>query len=137
LDVDSVVAEGSASFRPGGRERDFQFFFAACDLHAATTTTSRSLDDDRVADLGCNALGFLFLGDSTVGARNDGNAKALCGALGFDLVTHHADMVALGTDEGDVVRGQNVGELGVFRQEAVARVDRVSAGDFTGSHDLV
>ena len=40
-------------------------------------------------------------------------------------------------DEGDAVRVEDFRELGVFRQEAVARMHGVSAGDLAGGDDLV
>ena len=90
-----------------------------------------------IADFGGDALGFSFLGDGAVGARNDRNAEALGGALGLDLVAHDADMVGRRTDEGDVVGGQDVGKLGVFRQEAVTGMHGVGAGDLAGRDDLM
>ena len=90
-----------------------------------------------IADLGGDARGLVVVGDRAVRAGHDRNAEALGGALGLDLVAHDADMVAGRADEGDVVRGQDVGELGVLRQEAVARMHRVGAGDLAGGDDLV
>ena len=46
-------------------------------------------------------------------------------------------MVARRADEGDVVRGQDVGELGVLRKEAVAGMDGVGPGDLAGGDDLM
>ena len=43
---------------------------------------------------------------------------------------------ARGPDERDVRRPAGLGELGVLRQEAVARVDRVGAGDLGGGDDV-
>lgn len=39
-------------------------------------------------------------------------------------------------DEGDLVRFQNFGETRVFRQEAVARMHGVGAGDLAGRKQL-
>jgi len=36
-------------------------------------------------------------------------------------------MLGLGADEDDVVRLDDLGELGVFAQEAIAGVDRIGA----------
>ena len=109
----------------------------ARDLHAAAAAAGRRLDDHRIADFGGDALGFLLVGDGAVGAGHDRNAEPLGGALGLDLVAHDADMVAGGADEGDVVGGEDVGELGILRQEAVARMHGVRAGDLAGRDDLV
>ena len=90
-----------------------------------------------IADVAGDALGFVLVGDGAVGTRNDRDAEPLGGALGLDLVAHDADMVAGRADEGDVVGGEDVGELGVLRQEAVAGMDGVGAGDLAGGDDLV
>jgi hypothetical protein len=82
-------------------------------------------------------LASFSIGNGAVRTGHNRNAEALGGALGLDLVAHDADMVAGRADEGDVVRGQDVGELGVLRQEAVARMHGVGAGDFAGRDDLV
>src|SRR5690606_40850873 len=55
LDVNCVIAEGCAGFGAGGCKSDGKIFLAAGNLHAASATTGRSLDDDRIAD---------FLGDA-------------------------------------------------------------------------
>ena len=57
------------------------------------------------------------------------------GVLGLDLVAHDADVLGARADEGDAVRFEDLGELGVLRQEAVARMDRVGAGDLAGGED--
>ncbi len=41
-------------------------------------------------------------------------------------------MFGLGTNEADVMIGQNFGEFGVFRKKAIAGVDGVGAGDLAG-----
>jgi hypothetical protein len=67
---------------------------------------------------------------------NDGNAEALDGRLGGDLVAHHIDMFGLRANERHIVGGQNFRKLGVFRQEAVARMHRIGARDLAGGQDL-
>ena len=84
-----------------------------------------------------HACGFRFVRNPAFGTWNHRNAEALCSSLGFDLVAHDADVISGRTDERDLVGFQNVGELGVFRQEAIAGMDGIRAGDFAGRDDLV
>ena len=49
------------------------------------------------------------------------------------LVAHQADDLRVGTDELDVARLADLGEVGAFRQEAVAGMNRVGAGDLGGA----
>ena len=61
-----------------------------------------------------------------------GNAERLGGALGLDLVAHLPDVLGLGADEVDAVLGQDFGKARVLREEAVARMHGVGAGDLAG-----
>src|SRR3546814_1447431 len=61
---------------------------------------------------------------------DDRQAEFDRGALCLDLVAHRADMLGLGTDKDDVVRLDDLGEAGVFGQEAIAGMDRVGARHF-------
>ena len=45
-------------------------------------------------------------------------------------------MLGTGTDERDLVGGEDLGEAGVFGKEAIAGMDRVGAGDLAGGEDL-
>ena len=104
----------------------------ARDLHAAAAAAGGRLDQHREAD-GLGDLHRLGLaGDGAVGARHHGDAEALGGLLGLDLVAHDADVLGRRADEGDAVLLEDLGEAGVLRQEAVARMDGVGAGDLAG-----
>src|SRR3989449_9844834 len=51
------------------------------------------------------------------------------------LVAHLPDLVPARSHERDVRGADDVGEFGVLRQEAVARVNRVGPGDLRGGDD--
>jgi hypothetical protein len=129
LHIDRVIAERGASFRAGGRDRLGQVFAGLGDLHAATAAAGGRLDQYGEADHLGGREGLFLGGDAAVRAGNHRNAGVLDGLLGSDLVTHEPDMLGLGTDEGEAVGVDDLGEAGVFRQEAVAGVDRLGAGD--------
>ena len=57
--------------------------------------------------------------------------------LGLDLVTHGQDSFVRGTNEGDVVLAKSLGEMVVFGQESVARVDSLSACIQTRLQDAI
>src|SRR5690606_18916858 len=102
LDVDGIVAERRAGFRPGGRQRELEVGLLAGNLHATAAAASGRVDDDRVADFSRYAPGLSNVSHSAVGAWHAGDAEALGGALGLDLVAHGADVVTRRADEGDV-----------------------------------
>ena len=55
--------------------------------------------------------------------------------LGRHLVAHQADGIGFRTDEGKAGFLDLLGEVGVFSQKAVARVNRRGAGNFSGRDD--
>ena len=65
-----------------------------------------------------------------------GMPRRLGGALGLDLVAHDADVLGLGADELHVVVGEDFGKAGVLRQEAVAGMHGVGAGDLAGGENI-
>ncbi len=132
LEVERVVAESGRRFTAGGSDRARQFARSAHDLHAAAAAAGRRLDQHRVADVAGDAGGGLLVADGAVGARHHRDAEAGDGALGLDLVAHHADVLGARPDEGDLVGGEDLGETGVFGKEAVAGVDGLGAGDLAG-----
>src|SRR3546814_1936036 len=44
-------------------------------------------------------------------------------------------MIAARSDEGDVMRRQNIGKTSILRQEPIARMHGVGAGDFASRDD--
>jgi hypothetical protein len=125
--------------RPWPRARRWrrprQLLGVARDLHAAPAAARRRLDQHRIADLVRPRAALLEVGDAAIGAGHAGHAEALHGLLGGDLVAHDADMLGGRADEDQLVLLDDLGELGVLRQEAVAGVDRLGAGDLAGGDD--
>jgi len=102
------------------------------DFHAAPAAARRRLDEDGIADLGADAQSLLVIADGARRAWHAGDAQPHRRPLGLDLVAHNADMLGAWADESDVVLAEDFGEAGVFREEAIAGMDRVGAGDFAG-----
>ncbi len=106
--------------------------FGARDLHAAPAAAGRRLHQHRKADVARDLHRLVRVGHAAFGARHAGNAEAARRALGLDLVAHDADVLGLRADEGDVVILEDFREARILRQEAVARMQRVRAGDLAG-----
>ncbi len=136
LHVDGVVAERRAGFGRGLAHQAFELFLARHDLHAAPAAARRRLDQDRVADLLRQALCFPDRLERSFRAGDERQAELGRGALGLDLVAHRPDMLGLGADPDDVVELDDLRELRVFGEEAVAGVDGVGVDHFGGRNDV-
>ena len=137
LQVDHRVAEPGARFGAGLLGGFDQVFFLVHHAHAATTTATGGLDDHRVTDFATNAQGgCLVFRQWAVGAWNGWHAGCDHGVLGRHLVAHQADGFGFRADEGEAGFFHLFGEIGVFREEAVAWVDAISAGHFSGRDDV-
>ena len=65
----------------------------------------------------------------SVGAGEDRNLGGGHRGSGLRLVAHHPDRIGRRSDEGQTARADDFGKVGIFRQKAVAGVDRVGAGE--------
>ena len=136
LQVDHRVAERRAGLGAGQLGRLDQLGLVVDHAHAAPTAAAGGLDDHRVADLAGDRQGGLFIfRQRAVGARHGGDAGALHGVLGRDLVAHQADHLGGRADEGEAGAFDLLGEVGVLGEEAVAGVDRGGAGDLGRGDD--
>ncbi len=132
LEIDRVVAERGLGLRARGRERDRQVRRRARHLHAAPAAAGGGLHQHRKADVARDRRRVGVGADAGIRARHHRNAEALDGALGLDLVAHQADMLGPRPDEVHAVLAEDFGEARVLRQEAVARMHGVGAGDLAG-----
>src|SRR5665213_744001 len=130
--IDRGVAERRFGLVGSRRQRQHQIIRGLRDLHAASAAAGGRLDQHRKADFVCDRNGVVVGTNRAVGAGHHGNAEFPGGFLGLDLVAHQADVLGLGSDEMQIVIGEDFGEARVFRQETVAGMHRVDAGDLAG-----
>ncbi|KXK04492.1 MAG: hypothetical protein UZ03_NOB001001370 [Nitrospira sp. OLB3] len=81
--------------------------------------------------------GFLDIRDAAFGAGHDRNAGLPSDLARLDLAAHEVDGLRGRSDKGDARRLAELGEFGVFRQEAVAGMNRVRADALGDLHDLL
>jgi hypothetical protein len=89
--------------------------------HAASATTARRLDNDRIADIVGNAHDLVRI--FRYGAIRAGHTRDigfLHGILGADLVAHQANRFGTRPDEHETAVLYPLGKIGIFRQETVA-----------------
>ena len=133
--IDGVVFEGRFGLRPCSRERESEVGLGVGDFHAASAAAGSGLDQHGEAHSLSHFESLGFAGHCAIRARHDWNAKFLRGHLGFDLVAHGPDVLGCRADKRDLVLFEYFGEAGIFRQEAVARVNGVGACDLAGGDE--
>ena len=102
---------------------------------AAPAAAGRGLEDDRIAH-GFGHFQRLFGGlDDSLRSGQDRNARLLHGGAGVLLEAHGFDDGRFGPDESDPAGFADIGETGVFAEEAVAGVDGIDVGNFSGADD--
>ena len=135
LEVDLGVAErllGLVARRlVGGGELPL----VAGDAHAAAAAAGRRLQDDGIADLSREREGLVHRVERTGRARKGRDARGRHRPAGERLVAHLPDRLGRRPDEGDVAVLEDLGEVCVLGEEAVARVDRVGLGDLRRRND--
>ena len=101
-------------------------------FHAASAAAGRRLHQDGEAYRLPDRQGVIVGRDRAIGAGHDRDAEPLGGLLGFDLVAHQADVLGLRADEMQIMFGEDLGEAGVLRQEAVTGMHSVGARNLAG-----
>ncbi len=131
LHVDHVVVESGFRFRTGHVNGVFQLFIAANDAHTAPAAAAGGFDNYRIADaLGDGAVLIHIVAQRTVRTRHARHARFFHRVDCRNFVAHQANRFGTRTDENKAGTLYLLGKVGVFRQEAVAWVNRHRAGDF-------
>ena len=137
LEVDFVLAERSHCLALAFRHLAQQVLGIANGAHAATATAPGGLEHDRIADLCRQAMDFTFVIRQRIGGRHDRNADADRKIAGGNLVAKLPHSIALRTDEDETCIVAGVHEFGTFRQETVARMDSIRAGQLGDADDFL
>ena len=136
LHVHLIVAESRLGLLLGHGDGVAQMRLGAHHAHAAATTATGRLDDDRVADFaGDLDVVVDVLAQRTAGAGHARHAGGLHRADRLDLVAHQADHIGGRADEDEAGLFHLFGEIRALGQEAVAGVDRLGIGDLGRGDD--
>jgi hypothetical protein len=135
LEVHRAVPERGFGLRARGVESGDEARLVARDAHPAPAASRGGLDHHREADRVRDRERLLLVLDGSVGAGHDGHAGLLRDLARLHLVAEHRDRLGLGSDELDLARPADLGEVVVLREEPVARVDRLDVRDFRGGDD--
>src|SRR5207244_6077737 len=97
------------------------------DTHAAATTARDGLDDHRIPEILRDLLSLFLAVDRTVAAGQHRHARLFHGAACARFVAKQTNHVWSRADELDVAGLADFGEVGAFREEPIARMNRVGA----------
>ena len=117
LDIHFVIAKRGLGFRACGMECRLHFACRLCQLHAPAAAASRSLHDDRVADLLADRDCLIERVHAAFRAWHARYAQALHRVLRGDLVSHKADVFRRRADELKLMIFENLREFRVFRRK--------------------
>ncbi len=135
LQIEGVVTESRCCFAARQRYGVEQRRFAVHDAHAAAATPARCLDDHRIAQVACNAQGFIVIvTDGAVRTWHARHTRSLHLRDGRHLVAHHADGLRPRSDENETALLDAFGKIGVLGKKAVAGMNGDRVGDLGGAH---
>src|ERR1700674_4681452 len=129
-------AEGLLCLAASRLVRGQEFVLAAHDPHASPPTACRGLDNQRIPDPFSFFRELLSPFNDAVAPGNGGKTGGFHFPPRTVLLTHHFDDFRTRADEGDFRCFADLGEVGVFGEESVSRVDGIYIRDFGGADYL-
>ncbi len=130
-------AEGRGRLAHGALEQLGQFVGAPGDLEPAPTATERRLDRYWQPVLVGEGHNLVDAGDGVGGTRCQRRTHGEGDVTGRGLVAQAPDRLGRRSDPGQTRLDDRLGEVGVFREEAVPGMDRVGAACPADIEDLV
>ena len=137
FEIDLVLAEGGLGLALGLGHLALEVLLGADDAHAAAAAAPGRLQHHREADLRRHLPDRRHVVGQRLGRRHDGHADLDGEIARGDLVAEPAHGIARRADEGDAGLAAGVDEFRALRQQAVAGMDRVRAGDPGDAQDLL
>ena len=128
------AAEGLGGLGDHPRIGRFQLAARVAAADATAAAATGGLEHHRVADALGLAQRLAEVGDVAFGARGDRHAGLDHAASRLGLVAHATDHLGAGADELDPAFGTDFRQFGVFREKAIAGMQRITAG-FHGQVD--
>ena len=137
FDVDVGVAEALLGFAAGGVVAFAKRDVVVDDAHASAAAAGDCLDHYGVADFFCDGEGVFFGVYGACGAGRNGDAGFFGEFAADGFVFEGVHSGGAGADEADVAAAADFGEVGVFGEESIARMDGIDVGNFGGTDEAV
>ncbi len=136
LQVNRGIAKCPRGLLPGELQGVVKVGFGIHHAHAAPTPAGRRLDDDRVTDPPRNLRALRrFVRQRAIGTGHTWDAGLPHGLDRRYFVAHQADGLRARPDENEPALLDALGEIGVFRKESVAWMNRNRVSDLGGRDD--
>src|SRR5262249_31414111 len=103
--------------------------------HTAAAAARGSFYDYRIPDRRCNTRSFIFILDDAVETRRYGHTRRFHCRTGPSLVAHQLNRGGIWSDKLYVAGLADFGEIRVFCQESIARMNGVDVGYLSGGND--
>ena len=137
FDVDFAVAERTLRLAPGGFEGGTKFSPGMYQAHAFAAAAGRRFQHHGVTDALGNFFGFFYGSQAARGSGNEGHAGFFHLLTGAGFRTHHFHGARSRANKFHARIGARLGELRVFREEAIAGMNGLGARAFGHIEDLV
>src|SRR5208337_4714677 len=129
FEIDLPATEERSRLVLRDRQRSRELAAVMGDFHAAPAAAGGGFDQDRVTDRLGSVLGGRKIAHPARRTRDRRNAELSDGLFCRDLVAHQPDVRSRGADEREPVFLDRGGEIGILRQAAETRMDRIGTGD--------
>ena len=130
LQINRVVTERRQGFALGSRICFFYFFGTVDEAHTFSTTTHRSFQHHRIADLVAKFYSFFYALQILLCTGNYRDSCFYHFYAGGNFISHRFHCFRIGADKDDAFFLASTGESGVFGKEAVTRMDSVGVTRF-------
>jgi hypothetical protein len=128
FEIPLAIAECGFGLAPAFADLGLQLVFRGHGPHAPTAAAPARFQHHRIADLGGHGAHLVHVLGQDRGGRDHRDAGRDRHPPGAGLVAQRAHGLGPGADEGDAGSGAGIDQIGVFRQKAIAGVDRIRAG---------
>jgi len=135
--IDPAVAERRRSLVAGLGQGRLEHRRFAGDSHPLAATAGRRLDQHRIADLFGDLDRLVIIRDQTVAAGDDRHAGLDRDRTGGVLVAQLLHRLGGWADEVDLATATDFVEVGVFRQKAIAGMNRIDGTDLSRADDPI
>ena len=103
--------------------------------HSPPAAARGRLDDDGISDLRRQLDRRLFIIDRPIAAGHGRHLRLFCQLFARDLVSHRRHRRHRRPDEFDLAASAHLGEMIVFRQKSIPRMNRLHIRDLRGRDD--